>query len=453
MRKLAIVVAAALVAALAAPALAANLQLSGSMESSLTWRQQQWLTDEGQPDADNPAGVSASTILKLQAGLGTPENGVRAGIELSPLESTKQWGPQSSFGFEQLSITKAFLEANGQLWQGSPNTTARLGSLEVGYSPYIGTFEQEGFSLSGIGYGPVWVAGFVGRDAEPIMDDDGNVTGYNPPFTVAGGQLRAEMMGVSGRATVVHIADSPDWEVAASASPMPWMTVGGTYARMGEGSQPSMSRLDVQANVLPNLAVTAAYRNVDQAFDPRYNLEEYDPDDDTQRVDWLWENTGERGVVVGMRTVQFGIDVQASLDNYHKANVLNRDGVLEAKTSLDGFQLEGKTEVSLANGFAHKETTMSVAYPMVVPGMFVTPKYAATVSGAGVAHELSAEATVDAVPQLPGIGIEARVKRAEDSTVSYGADVEYTAPNGLATGVHYDSAKGAWVNAGLSAEF
>lgn len=38
MKKLAVLVSAMMVAALAAPALAADFQLSGSMESEVTWR-------------------------------------------------------------------------------------------------------------------------------------------------------------------------------------------------------------------------------------------------------------------------------------------------------------------------------------------------------------------------------------------------------------------------------
>ncbi|MBE3598714.1 MAG: hypothetical protein IMX02_07940 [Limnochordaceae bacterium] len=452
MKKLALVVSAVLVAAMAAPALAQDLQISGSMESNLTWRQQQWMKDHA-PDPDNPAGVSAATTLKLNAVMGSPERGVRAFLQLAPLEARMPFAPGPGLG--QISVERAFVEANGKLWEGGPNTTARLGSLDVGLSPYIATFDREGLSISGLGYGPVSVSAFVGRDAAALEKDAaGNVTKYGDPFTVSGAQVRAELLGATGSVTAVNVNGRHDWEIGASGMPMPWINVSGTYARSGEGARPAaMTRLDAEAAVMPNLTLNAEYRNVEPGFDPAYQKAEYDPADETTRIDWLANNKDERGVVVGVHTVQQGVDLKASLDHYYKANVFNRDASVAASTTLDGFELAASGDFRLNEGVALQKSTVSVAYPMAVTGMTVTPKYEATIEPAGISHELSAEATVNAVPQLPGIGVAARVKRAADSSLSYGADVSYTAPNGLSTGIHYDTAKGAWAEAGLKAEF
>ncbi|MEW6047534.1 MAG: hypothetical protein AB1609_13805 [Bacillota bacterium] len=440
MKKLAVLVSAMMVAALAAPALAADFQLSGSMESEVTWRQHQWLNDDG--TLDQPAGVSAATSLKLNAALGTPDSGLRAVVKLSPMSV------QSGGSLGPLSVDRAFLEASGQLWQGGSVTRARLGSLDVSYSPYVATFGWEGFSIDGVGYGPVGMAAFAGRSGEQ---------------TVLGAQIKAALAGVAGALTAVNAGGRYDWEMAAAAIPMQGIALSGVYAASGtsaaSGETPTLARLDAQAQILPNVTVTAGYRKVYNTFEPAYVARQADG----TMYPWIADNRGEHGVNVGVQTVQQGVNLAAGVDVYQRwvdesgnptaEPTPHRDASLAASTTLDGFQLAASSSFDLLNR-ARTESRFSVAYPVTVPGLSVTPAYEATIDQAGgVAHKLTATATLDAVPNLPGIGLEGRVARAADGSVSYGADLRYTAPNGLAVGVHHDSVRGAWVDAGLKAEF
>ena len=437
MKKLAVLVSALMVAALAVPALAADFQLSGSVEGDVTWRQRS--------SEDGPQGVSSSTNLKLNAQLGTPERALRAGVEVSPI-----WSPGVTDSVGSLSISRAWIEASGQLWKGGSVTTARLGSLDVAFSPYIAQFSEEGFSISGIGYGPVGMAAFVGRDV--ALDRDN---------TVYGAQLKAALPGAGAAVTAVNVNGRYDLELAAAAMPLQGIALSGIYARSETSGPdvPQLSRVDAQAALRPDLTVTAGYRKVWNTFKPAYRAF----DDDGTEIDWLADNRGEHGVTVGVNTVQHGVNLAAGVDVYNRwvdedGNPIaepthHREVSLAAATTVRGVQLGGSTQWDLLER-APIESSVSVAYPMAMPGLKVTPAYKATLYGtSAVEHELRAEATLDAVPQLPGIGLSGRVTRETDGNVTWGAGLSYTAPNGLAVSVEHDSVKGASVEAGLKAEF
>ncbi len=487
MRTLAWLLAGAAVAALAAPALAAEFQLSGSIESSMVWRQRDWTDEQGA--TTDKRGVSAATTLKLNGTLGTANNGVRAVLELAPMEATKAFDPSERFSFESLGISKAYIEANGQLWQGGQPVTARIGTLEMNLSPYIATFAREGLSVAGLRYGPVEAAAFVGRDARRY-----EVNGFeywSAPFTVSGARLRADLSRlatqaaasqgvlwpVSAEASLTGLSVDGRYavELGAMASPYPGVVVGGAAAvdatgdvpggpRPSLGEAPRMMRLEGAARLTPELSVAAGYRQVDAAFNPLY--QEMVTDDEGNRIDWLANNRGEKGVTLGVRTVQQGVTVQAMVDSYERwlddsgnpvgpeGVTRHRDGELAASTTLRGVELSGLSRFDLMGGIRRTETQLSAAYPVAMPGLSVKPKYELTVDAAGgVAHTLSAEARTDRVPYFPGLEARGHVARSADGQWSYGAGLSYRAPNGLAVGISHDSAKGAWVQAGLSAQF
>lgn len=490
-KKLAWLLSAATVAALAAPALAADFTLSGSLESAMTWRQRPWLDESG--FVDKPAGVTADTTLRLTGSMGTSDNGLRAVVEFSPQQSLFPPDPGSVFGLGQFGIRKAYLEATGQLWQGGSPVTARLGTLDVKLSPYIANFDREGLSVSGVRYGPVQAAAFVGRDVLREDPDDKNSLPISSPFTVAGGQVVLDLtrparalaavggmswpvsaaLGVTG----VNVGSHEVLEVGAGASVYPGVLVSGVAAWDTSGGRPEngrlrppsswqdaprMYRFDVVANVRPDVTVTAGYRQVWNIFNPLY--QEVVKDADGDRVDWLANNRGEKGVVVGAETTYRGVALRASLDNYERwldengqpvgpeGVTRHREAELAAGTTVRGFELAGSTRFELFGGVRHEESRLAVAYPLALQGVKVTPRYEANVDEAGVAHTLAAVATAD-LPYFPGLRAEGKVTREADGSLSYGADLSYRAPNGLTLGVHHASDKGAWVDAGMSVQF
>ncbi|HEY8424530.1 MAG TPA: hypothetical protein VIK73_00750 [Limnochordales bacterium] len=437
MKKLAVVLSALLVAALSVPTLAAGFELSGSLEGDFTWRQQ--ATDEG------PRGLSTSTELTIGAQTGTAERGLRAEVTASPV-----WYPGLTDSTASINITRAFIEAKGQLWRGGEPATARIGSLDVAYSPYIGQFAEEGLSISGLGFGPVGLSAFAGRDVAVSRDN-----------TVVGAQLRAALPAAGLAATAVNVNGRYDLELAAAAMPMPGVTVSGIYARSEtSGSDvPQLSRIDAQAQIRPDLTVAAGYRKVWNTFMPVYRAF----DEDGNEYGWLADNRGEHGVTVAVNTVQHGVNVAGGVDLYEKwvdedgkpiANpTQHREIALAAATNLRGAQVGAATQWDLLER-APIESSLSVAYPVAMPGLMVVPAYKATLYGTdAVKHELSAEATVDVVPQMPGIGLSGRLTRETDGQLTWGAGVRYTAPSGLSVAVEHDSQDGAKVEAGIKASF
>lgn len=437
MKKLAVLLTALLVAAFALPALAAGFELSGSLEGGVTWRQR--TTDEG------PQGLSTSTTLTIGAKTGTPERSLRAEVTASPVRY-----PGLTDSVASVNITRAFIEATGQLWKGGSPATARLGTLDVAYSPYIAQFGEEGFSIAGLGYGPVGLSAFAGRDIAVNRDN-----------TVVGAQLRAALPGAGLAATAVGVNGRYDLELAAAAVPRPNVALSGVYARSEtSGSDvPRLSRLDAQVQVKPDLTVTAGYRKVWNTFMPVYRAF----DEDGNEYAWLADNRGEHGVTVGVNTVKNGVNLAAGADVYDKwvddsghpiaAPTHHREVSLAAATRVRGVQLSGSTQWDVVQR-APIESSLSVAYPVAMPGLMVTPAYKATLYGTdAVEHELSAEATVDLVPQLPGIGLSGRVTRETDGSVTWGAGLSYTAPSGLSVSLQHDSVDGAKLEAGVKAAF
>lgn len=436
MKRLAVLASALLVAALAAPALAADVELSGSMQGELVWRQK--TTDDG------PQGAAASTALTLNGEIAMAQRGIRVGIGLTPLA----WQPGQAAP-DAMVLDRFFIEASGQLWQGSPVTTARLGTLDVAYSPYVARFGQEGLSVSGIGYGPVGLSAFVGRDVA------------DPDHTVYGAQLKAALPGAGAAVTAVNAAGLYDLELAGALMPVPGMTLSAVYAR-SETSDPEvqqLSRIDAQAAVRPDLTLTAGYRKVWHAFEPIYVAR----DSDGTPMDWVEQNRGEQGVTLGVSTLQHGVNLAAGVDVYRSwfdegGNLLaepqpRREASVAASTALRGVQLGASTRWDLLER-RPMESTVAVAYPVSMPGLRVTPAYQATVYGtSAVKHELSAQATVDAVPQLSGLALSGRVTRDTDGRVTWGAGLGYTAPSGISISVEHDSVNGASVEAGVKAEF
>ena len=491
MRKLAWLLSAAAVAALAAPALAADFTLSGSLESSMTWRQRAWLDEDG--FLEEPPGVSADTTLRLTAATGTSDNGLRAVVEFSPQPSLLPPDPGSAFGLGRFGIQTAFLEATGQLWQGGSPVTARLGTLDIRWSPYIAQFQREGLSLSGLRYGPVQAAAFIGRDVLREDPDDVNSLPIGSPFTVAGGQV---VLDLSGPARALARAGGADWpvsaalgvtglnlgshgllEVGAGASVYPGVLVSGVTAWDTSGGRPRdgqllppsswadaprMYRFDVVASVLPDVTLSAGYRRVWSTFDPLY--QEVIEDADGERIDWLATNRGKDGLVLGAETTYRGVALRVGLDNYalwvdEEGRPVGPDGVthhreasLGAGTTVRGFELAGSTRFELMGPAHHEESTFSVAYPLALEGVQLTPMYEATVEPAGVSHTLAAVATAD-LPYFPGLRAAGKVTRETDGSLTYGADLSYRAPNGLTLGLHHASDKGAWVEAGMRVQF
>ena len=493
----AVVLTAALCgSALAAPGpdgavYAADFRLSGSLESAMTWRQRPWLDEVG--FVEEPAGVKADTTLRLTGVMGTPENGLRAVVELSPQPSFLPQDPGSVFGLGQFGVKRAYLEAAGQLWPGGSPVTARLGTLEVRLSPYIGTFQREGLSLSGLRYGPVQAAAFVGRDVLRVDPDDPLSLPISEPFTVAGGQVLVDVsrpvqslarvagagwpvsaaVGVTG----LNVGSHGLLELGFGASPYPGVMMTGVAAWDTSGGRPvagqvrpatswqeapRMYRLDAVASVIQGVTLTASYRQVSNVFDPLY--QEVLKDADGKRVDWLAENRGETGVVVGAETTYRGVALRASLDNYERwvdengqpvgpeGVTFHREAGLEAGTTVRGVELAGRTLWDVAAGVNHLETKVAVGYPINLPGLQLTPRYEATVDRAGVSHTLAAVATAD-LPYFPGLRAQGKLTREADGSLSWAADLGYRAPNGLAVGVHHSSDKGAWVDAGVAVRF
>jgi len=239
MKNLAILLTAVLIAALAVPAMAADIELSGEVTTELNL--------EKANAEDSAVTFTGGGKAKVDLGFkaeGGEEKVASIGIDAITVEDTggfaSGWADDEGDGI-QLKLNSAYIETVGSLWDGGDEFTTRLGSVDGSYSGYIANgisgpgFKVEGFNL---GILPVTVnvmsifeqvdngtqlqhtanvahtLSYLEGDA-PVMDDLGNkekkLTGI---MYTAGG---AEYYDVDGTWYQVRKLDGKDYFEAVDA--------------------------------------------------------------------------------------------------------------------------------------------------------------------------------------------------------------------------------------------
>lgn len=245
MKKLIPLLVAVLVILLATPVFAAEVKVTGSLS-----------TDTGY-DAD--LYHSATLGLGVEAKL---SDNLKAVVGLTAADSL--------FGSDELVdglewsdfmmyVNKAYIESTGSLFPGMPSMVARLGTQEIGYSSLNASVDGEGIGFSGLGLGPVSLAGFQAWDhARQIR---GAQVGVNP------------MAGLSVNANVIHAGAGASQELSTaiegSVKPIEPLAINAGFGIIPETKAMAI-RGGVDYKVLPFMTLHAGARKVDAGFKPLY---------------------------------------------------------------------------------------------------------------------------------------------------------------------------------------
>src|SRR5690606_20671147 len=307
MKKLTVVLSAVMVLALALPAAAAPaFTIGGSVE-------QEFRLERGENDDMRLRGY---TGLDLEAAR-SDEDGdpIRAVIEFAPwswnnlgeddelVEDIANPYPGQATGLE---IDKIYLEAQGALWNGGPEMTTTIGDVEIEHSPWVASLDRRGAKVENLGIGPVTVAGFYGwaeRDAQGQAE--------NPAYGLS---LAGNLANVGLSTSVVRQDEAT--ELAASAvTQIGPAIVHGTVAL--DENQNQAFDVNAETAVMPNLNLHLGYRGGDEEFMPRFA--DVDTLEDEGQASWARDADDnpaqlQRGIEVGIGTVQYGTQIVASYD-------------------------------------------------------------------------------------------------------------------------------------------
>lgn len=443
MKKLAVILAAAMIATVALPVAAANVDIGGKLDSKIMY------------DFGTKA-PSAETNLKLNLNVGPIGNQTVTGvIEFNPWLFAEKDGngmeakPVGEGDPIPGAIRKAYLEAVGPYWTDGPAVTSRLGDLELAYSPFIlATDAVNGMSISGIAYGPVEIGAFYGLDKG---------------IRARGARVAAEI-GVADMAidasAVKRGDDELDYAAYAIAKPIPGLAIDATYA-----AQTSTDSSAIRANaaaVVPYLPIdvvaTAGYRRTGEAFNPTYRW--------TEKGNPVDGEGGIAAVTAGLATSYAGFNV--ALDGEILGD--DNDGKLDDErsigttvgTTISWFDLSAGHKLTQIIGAeeteVHNTTTLGIAMKEreVMPSILMSASYNASMpdfSLADTRHIAKAAVGAD-VSVLKGIKVSGMYDtKPEAEKPGRELGIEYGAPCGVKLGYSYNDLNTNMVYAGMEVEF
>lgn len=419
MKKWAIALSAALVLALSGAALAAsNVTISGEMGTQFSVSQQ--LNAGQQPAKYNSLGwinlglgteianQQVKAVLKLSPwtigmddsnGDGLPDGTNFAG--LTPVAEPNNGQENDANGqpiMGGLRIDQAYLQTVGSFWMGGPVLTTSIGDVEINKDPLVADLgTQKAVMVEGVPVGPVSADLFY--------------TWPSAAARVMGVAAKANVAGIGLNGTVINNAGKYAWDAGATATVLPGVELKGLVAG-DENFQAAPAdhwgaRLDATVTTLPNVKLTAGVRGQgSKDFKPYYAAT-----DDTRPATDL-------GFSLGAETQIMGLPVTASYDQ-----------------SLELHKIVG----SLG-------TTVNVA------GLAINGKYTGTYENQALTNELSADTTLNVIPQLPNIKFSGDLQFNTQRVTSYSIGADYTAPNGMDFGLNYANGT-ASASAGLKMTF
>ncbi len=444
MKKVAILVAMALVFAMVAPAIAlaaGNISVSGK------------LSTEMKGIVTGGSGIGGKTLMQLNIGIGAenPQK-VKAYLELAPSVAGNQvdrdgtMSLDKAFGINGLTMNKAYLQADGPFWADGPAIRTTIGDVTINQSDYVANLgDRRGISVEGIKAGPVgmdafWVAPgerniFSTSDSQTqtiVTPDVKNV----PLAETYGGRINANIMGADLGANVVKVSDGFEYALNGKFAPIPMVTLDGVYAR--DLHEQTAYKVNAAVSPLENLTIRAGYRGAEKAFNPLYPT--YQDSDgngyveqDERKADNLAAQDLMTGFNVGASTKVAGVNLSADYDNPNKATDVKAD------TELAGYKLNSEvkaTDTKVTNVTAGVEKSVELF------GMDVTGNYTAAIEKkddytkkVATSHEFKVSSKLNALP----LTLDGRVKFFQDNVqpTEYEANARYGAPNGVNLGVKY----------------
>lgn len=329
MKKLIPLLVAVLVILLATPAFAAQVKVTGSLSSETGYDPTVDYQSQGLfHDSSLGLGVEAqlSDNLKAVVGLTAAVPGLT-----DELVNGLRWSDFAMF------VDKAYIESTGALFPGMPSMIARLGTQEIGYSDLNAQLDAEGIGFSGLGLGPVSLAGFQAWDHDRQIR--GAQVGINP------------MAGLSVNANVIHAGagDSQELSTAIEGSVKPFepLTINAGFGIIPETKAMAI-RGGVDYKVLPSVTLHAGARKIDTAFTPLYPLLE--EDENGQLVQAITPDTF--GVNGGITVSALGATIDTNVDRAMalstQAVTYTGDLTVERPFAVAGMTFAPKYELSLS---------------------------------------------------------------------------------------------------------
>lgn len=400
MKKLAIALVAALVLALAAPALAADLNLGGSLETRFNFGPKQ--TEEPWKDwgieADNGMSmkldVNAGEKIRVGLEFGETEVGLDEDDELDENHEEGIHDPTDPDDPAQLDITlqKAYMETTGAFWNGGPELVTTIGDIDVDFNDYVANLSDgNGVKVEGIEVGPVNARAFYAWDQGRV-----------------GAAVDTAYADIDLGAAVV--TDGENIEAAGSAGTELSGVKVKAEAALDENSNFAY-KLTGETEIMPNVTVKGGYRDSENFSSQNAKLDDGDP--------VAYDN--HKGFNVGVATTQYGIAMEANYDQPKEEVTFAADKDVE----LAGLNIKGEYDA----------------------------KY---VKDQAIEHKVKVTSPLDLVPQLQGLELSAGATINEDNTEgenSWNVGADYEAPNGINLGAQYHSNDGPSAYAGLKVEF
>ncbi|NLA58253.1 MAG: hypothetical protein GX855_05045, partial [Firmicutes bacterium] len=311
MRKTVIALIAALALVVAAPAMAAEINLGGSLETRFNfapkheeepWKDWGIMADNG---LSMKLDVNAGEKIRVGLEFGTAEVGLDEDGELDD-EHSDPTGENPA----QLDITlkKAYLETTGAYWHGGPELVTTIGDIDVEFNDYVATLSDgNGVKVEGIEIGPVNARAFYAWDKGQVgLAADANYAGIDLGAAV--------------------VTDGEDFEAAGSAG----TEISGVRVT-AEGAVDRNSnlayKLTGETELMPNVTVKGSYR------DSENFASENAKKDDGEPV--AYDN--HKGFNVGVATTQYGIAMEASYDQPTEKVAFSAEKEME----LAGLNIKG----------------------------------------------------------------------------------------------------------------
>ena len=392
MKKLAVVLAAVMVAALALPVSAATIDLGGKLTSEVYH--------------DFVQGAGGSTALELSAGIGLiGKQNVRGVVKVSGMKWSLDLAENGQIGLpntENMSIT-AYLETVGPYWTGGPSVATRIGDLELAYSPFIlKTKAVDGISVSGAAVGPIGIEGFYG---------------WSGGQAVRGALAKTEFAGVGLDGALVKVGNAEtDYMAHAAAVPMPGLAIEALYAAQSNTNAAAMRAAAAYKIPFLPLPVTASagYRRTGEAFAPTFRS--------TEKGNPLEGQAGVAAITAGLDTSVAGFDIAVDGEILGR----NNDGKLDDERSIGaavGTRI-GWVDVAAGHKISQEDlttedpsttntTTLGVGFAErpILPNLVMSASYNATITNfslAGMRHVAKAAVGAD-VGAFRGVNISGMI--------------------------------------------
>ncbi|MGI6131569.1 MAG: hypothetical protein ACOYES_06830 [Bacillota bacterium] len=430
MKKLAVVLAAVMVAALALPVSAATVDLGGKLTSEVYH--------------DFAKGAGGNTALELTAGIGlVGEQNVKGVVKASGMKWSLDLAGDGAIGLPdptKIGIT-AYLETEGAYWTGGPSVATRIGDLELAYSPFVlDTDAVDGISVSGVAIGPVGVDGFYGWTQTQVEENTFRTD------AVRGARAKTEFAGVGIDGALVKVGDAEtDYMAHAAAAPMPGLAIEALYAAQSDTQASAMRAAAAYKIPFLPLPVTASagYRRTGQEFSPTLRS--------TEKGNPLEDEGGVAAITAGLDTSIAGFDIAVDGEILGR----NNDGKLDDERSIGaavGTKV-GWIDVAAGHKVTRKDlteeepstintTTLGVGFTErpILPNLVMSASYNATITNfslAGMRHVAKAAVGAD-VGAFRGVSVSGMIDTLPEDGPGRQLGVEYGAPCGVKLGYSYE---------------